>query len=311
MACTYELRINRNVARLELTARIIPPTILMDRIPKLLFRGLGRIFPDCVTLSQAIAFNMFLAFFPILLLALGVLSSKASFRDALTELPERLKLIVPPGSEDIVTQYFARRGAHPWKWFLLGLGGTLLAGSQVMAGFIEGFRIIEGDPVRHKYWAINLRALCLLVMTIVPSLAVVLLTIFGKQEREWLTHELGHQPFLIHTVGIVIQAAIIFLLSMFVLVFVYRVGRPGHKGLRCLLPGAGVATALWWLVDIFLGVYIRRMPYDVVYGGLAAAIGLLIWMYLTAVVVLLGAAYNAERSESIGFEKVTARLIGH
>ena len=47
-------------------------------------------------------------------------------------------------------------------------------------------------------------------------------------------------------------------------------------------------------MDIFLGVYVRRMPYDVVYGGLAAAIGLLIWMYLTAVVVLLGAAYNAE-----------------
>ena len=37
-----------------------------------------------------------------------------------------------------------------------------------------------------------------------------------------------------------------------------------------------------------LGLYVRRMPYDVVYGGLAAAIGLLIWMYLTAVVVLLG-----------------------
>jgi len=37
------------------------------------------------------------------------------------------------------------------------------------------------------------------------------------------------------------------------------------------------------------------MPYDVVYGGVAAAIGLLVWMYLTTVVVLLGAAYNAER----------------
>jgi membrane protein len=44
---------------------------------------------------------------------------------------------------------------------------------------------------------------------------------------------------------------------------------------------------------------VRKMPYDVVYGGLAAAIGLLIWMYLTALVVLLGAAYNAERFESL------------
>ena len=38
------------------------------------------------------------------------------------------------------------------------------------------------------------------------------------------------------------------------------------------------------------------MPYDAVYGGLAAAIGLILWMYLTAMVVLLGAAFNAERN---------------
>ena len=281
----------------------------MQRVLTLLYRGLGRIFPDCVTLSQAVAFNMFLAFFPMLLLALGVLSSKAAFRDALTELPERLRVIVPPGSEDIVTQYFVRRGAHPWKWFLLGLGGTLLAGSQVMAGFIEGFRIIEGDPIRPGYWRLHLRALVLLLLTIVPALAVIFLTVFGKQERAWLVHELGEQPLLIHAVGFVFQAAVVFLLSMVVLVVLYRIGRPGHRGVRNLLPGAGVATVLWWLVDIVLGAYVRRMPYDVVYGGLAAAIGLLIWMYLTAVVVLLGSAYNAELREMLTQNSHPARML--
>jgi membrane protein len=280
----------------------------MKRILKLIYRGLTRIFPDCVTLSQAVAFNMFLAFFPMLLLALGVLSSKAAFRDALTELPERLKMIVPPGSEDIVTQYFVRKGAHPWKWFSLGLAGTLFAGAQVMSGFIEGFRIIEGDPIRPGYWRGYLRALILLLLTIVPALAVILLTVFGRQERAWLVRELGRQPLLIHAVGFVFQAAVVFLLSMVVLVALYRIGRPGHRGLRCLLPGAGVATILWWFVDIVFGAYVRRMPYDVIYGGLAAAIGLLIWMYLTAVVVLLGAAYNAELRESLTQPNSPARI---
>jgi len=40
------------------------------------------------------------------------------------------------------------------------------------------------------------------------------------------------------------------------------------------------------------------MPYDVVYRGLASAIGLLLWMFLTAVIVLLGAAYNAEAQDA-------------
>ncbi len=282
----------------------------MDRSLKNLFRGLGRIFPDCITLSQAIAFNMFLAFFPMLLLALGIISSTASFHSALREVPDRLRIILPPGSADIVTQYFVRKGQHPWKWFLLGLGGTLLAGTQVMVGFIEGFRIIEGDLARPGYWRVHLRALLLLLLTIAPTIIVVALTVFGKQLRAWLVQQYG-QALLIHDLEMVFQAAVVFVLSMVALVLLYRIGRPGHRGFRSLFPGAIVATVLWWVVDVLFGFYVRKMPYDVVYGGLAAAIGLLLWMYLTAVVVLIGAAYNAESYQSAkSLDRLSQTLLG-
>jgi membrane protein len=270
----------------------------MGRILKLLFRGLGRVLPDCVTLSQAIAFNTFLAFFPMLLLILGIFSSTHYFHTAIKELPERLRLILPPGSEDVVLQYFVRRGVHPWRWISLGLGGTLIAGSQVMVGYIEGFRIIEGDVLRPGYWRLHARALALLCLTLVPSLAVVVLTVFGKQVRAWVIFHIGLST-LIRGLGYLFYGALVFLLGMGVLVLIYRIGRPGHRGFRAVFPGAALATVLWWIVDILLGLYVRRMPYDVVYGGLAAAIGLLLWMYLTALVVLLGAAYNAEVRESL------------
>lgn len=269
----------------------------MERLLKYLFRGLGRIFPDCVTLSQAIAFNMFLAFFPMLLLILGLFSSTGYFHAAIKELPERLRLILPPGSENVVLQYLVRRGEHPWKWISLGLGGTLIAGSQVMVGYIEGFRIIEGDVLRPGYWRQHLRALILLCLTLVPSLVVVILTVFGKQARGWLIRQVGMSNF-IRSAGFLFYAAIVFLLGMLVLVLIYRIGRPGHAGFKDVLPGAALATVLWWIVDISFGFYVRKMPYDAVYGGLAAAIGLLLWMYVTALVVLIGAAYNAEYREA-------------
>lgn len=269
----------------------------MESFFKNLFRGLGRVIPDCLTLSQAIAFNMFLAFFPMLLLILGILSSQASFHNALREVPERVRMIVPPGSEDIITQYFVRKGQHPWKWFLLGLGGTLIAGSQVMVEFMQAFRIIEEDQVHPTYWKSHARALLLLLVTLVPALIVVILTVFGKQARAALIHSFG-VPMLFNALAFLFQAGFVFVLSMVVLVLLYRLGRPEHRGLLKLMPGAVVATILWWTVDIIFGLYVRKMPYDVVYGGLAAAIGLLIWMYLTALVVILGAAFNAERIES-------------
>jgi membrane protein len=273
----------------------------MDRILNSLYRGFTRIFPDCMTLSQAIAFNMFLAFFPMLLLVLGILSSKDSFHDAVRELPDRLRMILPPGSEDVVVQYFTRKGQHPWKWFLLGLGGTLLAGSQVMAGLIEGFRVIEADEFRQSYWRIQGRALLLLLLTVIPALVVIILTVFGKQARAWLIHQFG-LAVLIRTLAFIFQVGVVFGLSMIVLVLLYRIGRPRHKGFRDVIPGAAIATVLWWVVDIVFGLYVRKMPYNVVYGGLAAAIGLLLWMYMTAIVVLWGAGYNAEWRESAGAE---------
>jgi membrane protein len=273
----------------------------MNRVLNSVFRGFTRIFPDCMTLSQAIAFNMFLAFFPMLLLVLGILSSRDSFHGAVRELPERLRLILPPGSEDVVVQYFTRTGVHPWKWFLLGLGGTLLAGSQVMASLIEGFRIIEADEFRLSYWRIQARALLLLLLTVIPSIVVIILTVFGKQARSWLIHQYG-LAVLIRALAFIFQVGLVFGLSMIVLVLLYRIGRPGHKGFMGVLPGAAFATVLWWVVDIVFGVYVRKMPYNVIYGGLAAAIGLLLWMYLTAIVVLWGAAFNAEWRESAGAE---------
>jgi membrane protein len=280
----------------------------MERFLKCLFRGVARIVPDCVTLGQAIAFNTFLAFFPALLLLLGMLSSTNYFHEAVRELPDRLRLILPPGSEDVVMQYFVRRGIHTGRWISLGLGGVLFAGTQVMAGYIEGFRIIEGDPVRHSYWRVHLRGLLLVCLTMIPSMAVVILTVFGKQVRGWVIRQVG-LPQLVHNLGFIFYGAFVFVLAMGVLVLIYRIGRPGHRGFRTLFPGAAVATVFWWAVDIFLGAFIRRMPYNVVYGGLAAAIGLLIWMYLTAIVVLLGAAFNAEYRESRLVEAAPQRQV--
>jgi membrane protein len=271
--------------------------MLVDRILRNLIRAFGRIFPDCVTLSQAVAFNMFLAFFPLLLLALGLLGGTTLFPEAIREIPNRLMQILPPGSARVVAAYFVRRTVHPGRWILLGLGGTLLAGTQTMVGLMEGFRVIEGDLIQLSYWRRQARALGLLCLTIVPMLAVVVLTVFGKQLRAWLIQHTA-SPHFSHYIELVGYGVGVFVLAMAVLVLLYRIGRPGHPGFRVLLPGAAVATALWWAVDMSFGWYVRRMPYDVLYRGLASAIGLLLWMFLAAMIVLLGAAYNAEAREA-------------
>jgi membrane protein len=157
--------------------------------------------------------------------------------------------------------------------------------------------VIEGDLFRATYFRRQSRALSLLCLTIIPMLAVVALTIFGKAMRAWLGLHIS-SPYLSRELEIALYAVFTFLLAMTLLVVLYRIGRPDHPNYLRLFPGAAVASVLWWAVDIIFGWYVRVMPYTTVYRGLAAAIGLLLWMFLTAVIVLLGAAYNAEYRES-------------
>lgn len=279
--------------------------MVIERTCRHLVRSCTRIFPDCLVLCQAIAFNMFLAFFPLLLFSLGFLAITSHFVDGLREIPDRLSLILPPGSMTVIAAYFVRRVARPWRWMLGGLIGTLLAGTQVMSGYMEGFRIIEGDLLNPSYFRRQLRALGLLCITIFPMLLVVGLTVYGKQTREWLMLETG-SVFATRIFELAFYAAVVFFLAMTSLILLYRIGRPGHPGLRRLLPGATVSTILWWAVDISFSFYMRKMPYDFVYRGLAAAIGLLLWMFLTAIVVFMGAAYNAEVRETAEAEQRVA-----
>jgi len=257
------------------------------------YRAVLRVIPYCVTQTQAIAFNMFLAFFPMVLLIVGAVVGSEPFRQALHGMIVRLRLVFPPGSLTVLNSLVSRHSVHPWRWILLGLGGTLLAGTQMMKLIMEGFRMVHGDGQRQDFLSRHLRALLLLSATLVPSLLTVSLIVFGRQVRGWML--LGSSmPVLIRLVWSAAYVAVSLLIAMSVLSIIYRVGRPGTQRWASVVPGAAVATVLWWVVSIALGFYLRYVPYSIVYGGLAVTIGLMIWMQLTATILLIGAAYNAE-----------------
>jgi membrane protein len=248
-------------------------------------------------ISQAIAFNLFLAFFPTLLIMVGFSTSRIGGRTSLFDLIEDLTELLPPGSHSLVSEFLVARGPEAWKLALVGWTGTLLAGSQVMRLLMEGIHRIYGDQGQPGFLHRQLRGLALLLLTIAPLLAAAILGVLGKPLRQWLTKEFGtHHP--LQGWWTVFFPAAAFVLAMLALTVIYRVARPGEESMRNVLPGAMVATLLWWLVNVLFGFYVRKVPYSVVYGGLAAVIGLMVWMQLSAVIVFLGAAWNAELAEN-------------
>lgn len=260
---------------------------------------IARVFPRCSTISQAIAFNVFLAFFPTFLLAVGLASSWIGSRTALLDAIRDFTQFLPPGSQGIVADFLGRRGPDLWKFALLGWFGCLIGGSQVMKLLMDGIHLIYGDEVRLGFLHRQFRGLLLLLITMAPILVAGILGVFGRPLRHWFTRVVG-QHSVVSGLWLVFFPMAAMTLAMLALTVIYWVARPKEKSLRHVLPGATLATLLWWMINALFGFYVRRVPYNVVYGGLAAVIGLLIWMQISAVIVFLGAAWNAEEADARG-----------
>lgn len=261
-----------------------------------LYRATKRVIPALIGQAQAVAFNMFLASMPMLLIVMGVVSTSERLEDGFNEMVGRLQTVLPPGVHSIILRFILHHSTHPWRWISLGLGGTLLAGTQMMRLVIDGFQMMDGDSKSHGWWSKQFRALLLLLATLAPWLITANLLVFGKQARIWLISRSG-LPFLVRILWVVLYVSVALVMAMLVLAVIYRVGRPSRaswRGGEPVLPGAVLATLLWWLVSSAFGLYMRHVPYELVYGGLAVAIGLMLWMQLTATILFLGAAFNSE-----------------
>src|SRR5882762_9545194 len=110
-----------------------------------LFRILARVFPRCSMISQAIAFNLFLAFFPALLIVVALATTRIGGRTSLLDLTRDLTEFLPPGTQGIVSEFLVNRGPDAWKIALVGWTGTLIAGSQVIKLVMQGIHLIYDD----------------------------------------------------------------------------------------------------------------------------------------------------------------------
>ncbi|MEO8877353.1 MAG: YihY/virulence factor BrkB family protein, partial [Polyangiaceae bacterium] len=99
-----------------------------------------------------------------------------------------------------------------------------------------------------------------------------------------------------HGVAEKLVAFFVLLLITFVaLAGLYRFAIEHPKGIeRRVWPGAAVTIAVWFPVSYFFGIYVSSLgAYVAYYGSLAAVAVVLIWLYLTSLVLLAGAELNA------------------
>jgi len=252
---------------------------------------------DAFAVAKGAAFSAIFTLFPAVLLVASVLSESHTTAAFVREIGHAVGRILPEGTRASVLQYFS--GTKPVDLnFLITIAGiTLWTGSGVMISWMEGFRNAYQMP---KIWGLvkeRMIAFLLVVMVGVPMVFASFLLVFGNQIEAWLVYHVGHElgPYVLG-LWTALRWIIAALTSIAVIALIYHHGVPRTQPWHRVLPGASLATVLWFASTLVFGFYLRHFAnYDVIYGSVATAIALLIWLYIVSMVVLIGAEFNAVR----------------
>jgi membrane protein len=240
----------------------------------------ARIGDDRLLLVAAgVVFYGLLALFPAIT---ALVSSYALFTDAATisDHLAQVSLMVPEGAFTIVQEQVGRvlaNGSAKLGFaFLLSLSLALWSANGGVKAIIDALTAVS--------LLFTLGGLCAVLASIGLVIALpIVLAMVGLGNAAALLLDLGRWPVLA-------------LLTFGGLAVLYRAAadRPAPPW-RWVVPGAAAATLTWLAGSAALSYYLANFAdYDATYGSLGAAIGLMMWMWMTAIVVLVGGELNAE-----------------
>jgi membrane protein len=282
------------------------------RISRFFFLALSE--GQLITRASAIAFKLFLAFFPTIILLLTLIpyipvedfqeKLMGSFRDM---LPLEVYKFIEGLLHDLVVR---KHSALLSVSFLIGI----YLASNSMDAILNGFRSSYHVTRWHSAFKQRLISMGLIfALTLMMAVAMALLTL-----SNWaisLIASKGYAFSLFEHAGLFIAKWTVTLLLMVASIsLLYNAGDPGAKRFRSFTPGAFLALILTVLLSQGLAFFFGHITnYNALYGSLGAILAVQLWLYFNMIVLLIGFELNTsisrartEHSDKLRVEAVRA-----
>jgi membrane protein len=249
---------------------------------------------DAFAIAKASAYSSILTFFPLLMVLGSVLATSHETEGYLREISSMLGQILPSGTAAALSSLKAATH-RPFGLIATTSLLTLWTASGAVISWMEAFRRAYGLP---KTWGIvkeRMIAFSLVILAGIPMSASTILVAFGSRiESRVIFHTDRAVGFYIVLLWTTIRWGISILTSIAVVALIYHNAVPRTQPWHSVMPGAFLATAMWYTATAFFGWYLQHYAnYSLIYGSLGAGIALLVWMYLVSLFILVGAEFNA------------------
>jgi membrane protein len=269
----------------------IPATGWKDIVIRI-YRGIGE--DRILAIAAGVTFYVLLAIFPGMA---GLVSLYSLFADP-TTIAQHLNSIagiLPEGGVQIVREQLETLTSQPAPKLGLAMVVSLVialwsANGGIKAIF-DALNIVYGEKEKRGFIQLNAISLAFTLGTIVFVLmAVAAITLLpfavnylGLSRVTELLLQVGRWPLLL-------------ILVSFAIALIYRFGPSREKPQwRWITPGSVFAAVVWLAGSLVFSWYAQNFgSYNKTYGSLGAAIGLMTWLWISIIVILVGAKLNAE-----------------
>ena len=262
----------------------------------ILLRVKDEVSRDHVMLVAAgVAFYGLLAIFPGIAALMAVAGLVLEPQTVVDQLGQIGAVLPQQASDIIVGQAEGVAGSQDSGLGFAAILGILLAFWSASAGvsaLMEGINLAYDEKDQRGFLKRTFVRLALTLGLILTLIAIVAIAVVLPVALQFLT-ALGP---VAETLIAILRWAVIFAIVVAMLAALYRFG-PNRDDAqwRWTTPGALVATALWLVGSVAFALYVRNFAsYQETFGALAGVVILLVWLWLSAIIILLGAELDSE-----------------
>lgn len=267
---------------------------------------------DITDRAAALAYYLMFALFPALLFLTALLGF-LPVPDLMGQLMGYLGRVLPGDAASLLQRTLGEITGQR-RETLLSIGALLAlwSASAGMASVVGALNVAYDLDDTRSWWTRRLVALALTLGFAVFVVGALALLVFGPQLGGLVGRLLGLGEAFGRAVGSLATIPLAITFAVVGTALVYYLAPAGRQRWRWVTPGSVVAVPIWILMSLGLRWYtVSFGSYTTTYGSIGGAILLMLWLYLTGLVLLVGAEINAEiEHEAARRGEPTAKLPG-
>ena len=245
-------------------------------------------------LAAQLAYYFLLALFPTVLcvIALASFLPLQNFTDEVTSLFGR---IAPPEMVTLIREQMARlANGNDGGIFSIGLAGALWSSSAAMVAMVDAMNRAYDIDESRPWWKVRITAVLLTVGLAVFVVLSAGLIVAGPQVADLLAGSFGFGA-LFTTTWKILQWPIAFALVTTGIALVYYYAPDAEQDFTWITPGSVLAATLWVIASLGFRFYVVSFGnYEATYGTVTGVILLMLWFYISGLMLIIGAEAAAE-----------------